>query len=264
MKKDFAPFVYGLYDPAEAGHIRYVGMAGTRPERPYDHAIVARRSKKNSYLLNWIRQVQAGEREPAVLVLEQLNAGASLKFVGEIEKMYISSLRRIGHRLTNISEGGGGRSGPHTPETIERIRKANANQKGVSPSAETRALLSLLNKGRKLGPKTPEQIANLSRAKKGSTHVVNPGTAEKISEGLRAAWARRKANGTDRDSPEARENKRRAHLKRYENPEAHLATGAAVKASWPARRQAAEELRAIEAEINRRRKLASDLMIGEA
>lgn len=253
MKPNFAPFIYGLYDSLDAGHIRYVGMAGTRAERPYDHASLARRSKKNSHLMNWIRKVQASGREPSVLVLEQLPEGAALKFVGEIEKMYIASLRRIGHRLTNVSEGGEGRAGAHTPETRAKISAALTGRKGQSPSAAARAAQSLALRGRKLPPRSAEWLKNLSASKRGCKHVVNSGTGENISEGLRRAWARRHANGTHLDTPEARESKRQAHLRRYENPEARLATGVAVKASWPARREAVEELKAIEAELNRRK-----------
>ena len=102
------PFVYGLVDPADVSHVRYVGMA-TGASRPYAHAKEARSPKtRPSHKINWIRLIQSEGREPSVLVLEELPEGASRSFVGQIETMYIDSLKRIGHRLTNITSGGDG------------------------------------------------------------------------------------------------------------------------------------------------------------
>ena len=38
VKAEFRPFVYGLVDPLEPKHVRYVGMSGVRAERPSCHA----------------------------------------------------------------------------------------------------------------------------------------------------------------------------------------------------------------------------------
>jgi NUMOD3 motif len=103
------PFIYALVDPAEPRHVRYVGMAKRSPSRPDAHGKLARRkSTRASYLYNWIRKLQAKGREPHVLILEQLAEGASTKLLGFVESCYITSLRDMGHRLTNVAAGGEG------------------------------------------------------------------------------------------------------------------------------------------------------------
>ena len=79
-----------------------------------------------------------------------------------------------------------------------------AHNKGVSPSAETRAKISEANKG-KGRPHTPETKAKISAAKKGKPSPLkgkplSPETRQKLSDALKAAWARRKKaleNGGD-------------------------------------------------------------------
>ena len=54
------PFVYGLYDPLEPMHIRYVGQA-TREWRPDAHAKEARNpgcAARNTHKLAWIRKLR--------------------------------------------------------------------------------------------------------------------------------------------------------------------------------------------------------------
>ena len=177
-KGEFRPFIYYLADPLEPKHVRYVGMAGCRADRPYYHAKLAKRSKKNSHLFNWIRGMQAAGREPAVFVLEELPEGASHLFVGEIEKMYISSLGRIGHDLTNVVEGGGGSIGYRfTPEAVA-ARAAKIRGRKHPHSEETRALLSALNKGKPSYVRTPETRkkngdANLGRVRSAESRELN-------------------------------------------------------------------------------------------
>ncbi len=125
-----APFVYGLVDPQDTGHVRYVGMA-MQPRRPYEHAKAARRLTKHSHLYHWIRLLQSEGREPSVLVLEKLPSYASRSFVGEIEKMYIASLRSIGHRLTNVSPGGWGGSDLGRTLSLETRQRMSDAKVGV-------------------------------------------------------------------------------------------------------------------------------------
>jgi hypothetical protein len=142
------PFVYGLYDPAEAGHIRYVGMAPSRASRPYDHARRARNKPDSSHLLNWIRKIQSAGREPSVMIFEQLPNCSGRMFLGFIESCYIKSLRQIGHQLTNDNDGGwGGSNGQHSEEARARMR--------AGWTAEVRARVGAASKERETGKKHP-------------------------------------------------------------------------------------------------------------
>ncbi len=210
------PFIYGLVDPLTPGHVRYVGMA-MRADRPKYHEKEARNPRaKLSYKINWIRSLQAEAREPLVLVLEELSEGAPREFVGEIEKMYISSLRRIGHRLTNITPGGDGFHGRHTPETLTLMSIAHL---GNCMSEEAREKSSAKQRGRaNRGCGKPHTSAHKAwvkaRQEKLYEDVANrevqrvaqekawadPIKRSAHSEIMKAAWAKRKADASSRSS----------------------------------------------------------------
>ena len=153
------PFVYGLVDPLDTRHVRYVGLA-MRRERPFIHARDARRSGTfATNKINWIRKIQAEGREPVALILEELPKDSSLTFVGFVESCYIKSLKEIGHRLTNLTDGGDGVVNP-SPEVREQM----------SRSAKARPAFSL------------ETRAKMSASKMG--HVVTQAHREKLRKTL--------------------------------------------------------------------------------
>lgn len=125
------PFVYGLVDPREPSHVRYVGMACARANRPYLHARQARRSPAATHKINWIRSLQAEGRDPVVIVLEQLCAGTSRDLVGFVEQCYIRSLRKIGHCLTNLTDGGEGAANPSAENRAAKRERATGNTYSV-------------------------------------------------------------------------------------------------------------------------------------
>lgn len=147
------PFIYGLFDAQDPGHVRYVGMAFS-DTRPFDHSRNARKgSLVNPHLMHWVRKLHREGREYSVLILEQLPADCRRSLVGFVETCYIDSLRRLGHKLTNVASGGdGGNTNGHTPEVCAkiaaagRLRKVSEDQKakiraslmGHSVSVETR------------------------------------------------------------------------------------------------------------------------------
>lgn len=139
MSVAFHPFVYGLVDPLDPSHIRYVGMAPVKATRPYRHAFEARRiNTPLSHKINWIRKLHAEGREYSIVILEELAKDTQREFIGFIEQCYIKSLRTIGHNLTNATDGGEG---------------------CLNPSAEVRARRSMRSKGNKyaLGRVQPEE-----------------------------------------------------------------------------------------------------------
>lgn len=180
-KADFRPFVYGLVDPLDMGHVRYVGMA-LQWKRPFAHAKRARKDGGNhSHVLNWIRSLRG--REYAVLVLEELPAGSRRRFVGAIETMYIASLKAIGHDLTNATDGGDGFvGGKHRPESRARLAATWARKKaeGYTRSSEHCQAISDGKKGVPLGPKSAEALATQVVFQVG--HEVSAETRKRLSE----------------------------------------------------------------------------------
>lgn len=135
----------------------------------------------------------------------------------EIEMEFIQILKRLGHRLVNLTEGGEGISGyrftkrqrrklkarpkehlygPHSEETRRRIgitKKGNKNFLGRKHTALTKQKISKARAGRKISEnhkksiseklrgskRTEEQKNNISRSLLG--HMVTEETAKKIS-----------------------------------------------------------------------------------
>lgn len=131
--------VYGLYDPLEPWHIRYIGQS-TNLARPESHLHDAKYSDKPLYRLDWIRGVLREGRIPEWVALDFADSPSELS---KKECLLIEKYRILGHRLTNLTAGG--ETGP-SPEVAVRIGRA---QKGRVFSAEHRRRLSESKKGRK-------------------------------------------------------------------------------------------------------------------
>ncbi len=195
----YRPFIYALFDPAMPSHMRYVGMAPSCASRPYQHAELARKTTTDgSYLLNWIRKIQAEGREPSVMVLEELAEGTSRKFCGFVETCYIKSLRGIGHKLTNTHAGGwGGSGGPHTAASIAKMKaiwtpvaRERARQQRIGvPLSESwsRAIREARKKAwSKATPEERQAHADRARIARAGVpgHTQTEGTREKIKATL--------------------------------------------------------------------------------
>lgn len=256
------PFVYGLFDPADAGHIRYVGMAPSNPSRPYQHAHRARKDVTDcSYLMNWIRKIQSEGREPSVMILEQLRKDTGRAFLGFVESCYIKSLRSIGHRLTNENDGGwGGSNGPHTsgshakmkaawtPEIKARVgASVSSRQIGTKLSKETRAKQSASHTGRPFSESHRESLRlsrkaawDIATAEKRAIHALRvsnamiskPGhprseeTRSKISKALTGCVM----------SEEWRAKNAAAQTGKKQSEETKAKRSASLKAAWAARK----------------------------
>jgi hypothetical protein len=104
-------------------------MAPAKANRPYRHAFEARRSSARvTHKINWIRKIQAEGREPAILILEELQPSTTREFVGFVEKCYIKSLREIGHRLTNSTDGGEGVLNPSVENRAAKSARSKGNK----------------------------------------------------------------------------------------------------------------------------------------
>lgn len=174
---DFASFIYGLVDPVEPKHIRYVGMSIKSEKRPLDHSKNAKKSIKHSHLLHWIRSLHSDGRDYVVIKLEILNSFTSRKFAVFVESCYIKSLRSIGHRLTNVTDGGiGGMDGPASPEFKAKV---GAITRRLWQDPNYRAKMKIARTGLKRSEKS---CSNMSKAQKG--RFVSEETKNKIAQTL--------------------------------------------------------------------------------
>ena len=151
-----------------------------RPRRPLAHAREARRSTKSTHKLNWIRALLADGREPSFIVLQGLVEGTSRGFLGFVESCYIKSLKEIGHKLTNGTDGGDGgatRTGcRNTPEHNALVSQALM---GHLVSAETRAAQGRVKRGKILSESHCQHISESLVGKERPSAVGNQNAAGK-------------------------------------------------------------------------------------
>jgi hypothetical protein len=169
--KEPSPFIYGLVDPLDPTHIRYVGLA-SQPGRPFAHVHESR--NQDTYKARWVKKLQAEGRGYSILVLETLPENCSRGLMGYIESCYIEFLREIGHRLTNATEGGDGNINP-TQETRAKIAAA---KKGQKASEETKALLKIKRAAR--GPWSDEVKQRMSETR--LDYYQDPDNYARLSE----------------------------------------------------------------------------------
>jgi len=155
---------------------------------------------------------------------------------GEREKYWIKELKSqdpdIGY---NISPGGdGGDTISNHPDRERIIKQIGNSQKGREFSDEHRKKIGIKSKGNQYGklnkgkPKTEKHKEKLRQAAKKQAQrqketglttkglPVKGADPEKISKGIKAAWARRRASG-ELDTPEFKERMRKIGMKAHEN-----------------------------------------------
>lgn len=199
-------FIYILSDP-RTNEIRYVGKAIDTKKRLSVHLC----DRKKSHKTNWIQSLLKEGAKPEMEIVETFFDSDDEDWK-KAERWWISYLRFIGCRLTNLDNGGGG-AGVVSAATREKMRAASrgksqtpesrvkigAAHKGKIVSAETRAKISAANRGKTM---SEENRAKQSAARKGQ--IPSPQT-------LAAARAARIGS---KHSADARAKMRRAHFER--------------------------------------------------
>lgn len=107
----------------------------------------------------------------------------------DLEMGLIKCVRRMGIKLTNLTEGGHGVSGlVVTPEQREKIAAKLRGKPGTPHTKASKAKISAANKGRK---RTPEELEKLREAAK-RRGPVSDETRAKLSAAAYIFWERRK------------------------------------------------------------------------
>ena len=103
----------------ESGEYRYVGITSKTVEFRRRQHLKAARSGRKTPFYDWLRKMETDEDvyfQPMELIIN-----SSLDDLGEAERRWIAKLRRKGHRLLNLTEGG---LGPRGYVWSEEQRKA--------------------------------------------------------------------------------------------------------------------------------------------
>lgn len=185
--------IYGIRLRSEFVY-RYVGLT-TKPVkiRFRQHVKVARSGRKTPFY-DWLR-VHDGDD----IVADELERVEGLKELGQAEIVWIELLRRDGHALLNLSEGGLGPMGIEwTAEMREAARIRSTGRKGFSRFAEEnpfygrthaadqRAKWSSLRKGQNIGPENPN-FGKFGRDHPAFGRVVSEETRQVLAEQKRGA-----------------------------------------------------------------------------
>lgn len=112
--------IYGLCDP-RTKEVRYVGKSCKGMDRPKEHFYSFQRktkSPKNSWIINLLKQNITAE----IIIIENCKK----ENLDEREIYWINSYRNMGHKLTNMTDGGtggdtGGAYKKHKPVTAIEI-----------------------------------------------------------------------------------------------------------------------------------------------
>ena len=210
--------IYGICDPREAGHIRYVGQTGYSIQRRLRQHLKNGRQGNRLRVSRWIAACLANGVTPTASQLDHV----VITELDQRETFWILKLRGDGHQLLNQTIGGKAPRGyRHTQETKNKISAAHKGKKH-SPewrqrlrdglrAPEMRAKLGHM-KGKKQGcsPERhariiealsrPEVRAKLSQSSRGNQsnkgRTFSPEHRAKIAAARRAYWARQRKDAT--------------------------------------------------------------------
>ncbi len=187
-------FIYSLTDP-KTKEIRYVGKA-VDCRRRFDSHLTDNRSSSHKH--NWIKSLLSAGLKPELEVLEVIYNSDDRDWQ-DAERWWISYLRFIGCRLTNLDSGGkSGTMKPlesrikmslakigkkRAPEVIESQRQ---KMKGRKPSPQ--CIAASVAQKKKFGMSEQAKI-NIREAALRSEYVATDEHRKRMSEAARAAWA---------------------------------------------------------------------------
>lgn len=179
---DLSNCVYALADPCTQ-EIRYVGKT-LKPVRIRFREHL--RSSNKTHVSYWINSLPI---PPIVFLLEHNPTDLSVA-----ERYWVLTLRGLGFRLTNMTDGGDGTVGYHFSEETKAKMSASLKGKSHSQTPETRARISASKLG--IPIHTPSSKAKLRDIHLGK--VLSPEHAQKLAATLPGNTRRR----GKKDSPE--------------------------------------------------------------
>jgi hypothetical protein len=156
--------------------VRYVGQTTRSLRQRLTEHCRHSQSKHQPALHSWLKSLD-GTR-PAIIELERKPTDLDVA-----EKKWIAELKEAGHRLTNLTVGGNGFSGPHPAEVRQRIGDA---ARGRPKTPKTRALLSEVMRERKTTPEQIRRLRELAFAMRGTTQSAE----QKAKSGAAVSKAR--------------------------------------------------------------------------
>lgn len=160
---------------------RYVGQTHDIQFRFEEEIREAQNTKKkcNCHRCNWIRKVFKNNGKIDIVILEKCTE----KTINDLEIFWISELRKQGHRLTNMTEGGEGvRGWKHTEIALSKMRGRKMPKewceaisrrfKGRVISEEHRRNLGNSLKGKSFSKEHKRKLSEASKGKPKSKEFI--------------------------------------------------------------------------------------------
>jgi len=174
--------IYALSDP-RTGVVRYVGKSWTIRKRLTQHLSAARTRAKKGHVYSWLRSLLREGVAPALTILETVSAGGPWQ---EREKHWIQYFRQSGVPLTNLTDGGDGTHGLHSPlrgiplSDLHRqhVREGRRNGtaspgfKGHKHTPVSVAKMSMVRVGKKQSIETRKKRAEANRGRVHTTEEL--------------------------------------------------------------------------------------------
>lgn len=202
--------VYALIDSSNPTELRYIGKTKfTVQYRFGEHLSAALQYNSKYHVHRWIRKVlRNGGNIATILIETDLTEKKALRR----ETHYIDYYRSLGHRLTNMTDGGKGTVGySHTEETKNKIGHANSGK--VMPESAKQTLREI-NTGKTHAPKVRAKMSKTITA-----HYEDPVNRERAAARTRKRF----------ESQEERDKQSQRLKGRKQSPE-HTANAAAARA----------------------------------
>jgi hypothetical protein len=201
--------IYGLTEPDQPWHIRYVGQVWQPPGRSAEEALQKRLKEhislakatqgSSNHRVNWIKRVLRQGHVPGIVLL----ATGTVATGDDLEMFHIRAQRAAGFDVTNNGDGGGTNRGKKIGPAWNKGRTLSTEEKKkvhkIVFTPEVRAKMSAAKKGKKQDPDVvakrvattkitaPERGAHIAAANRGKKRT--PEQIERIKEGRRAAGA---------------------------------------------------------------------------
>lgn len=206
--------IYGLVDP-RTNAVRYIGKSCSGMKRPRRHWCPWELARDKTYKAQWLRQLVADGFEPQITVIAEAITAGDLP---AMERLAIAWARALDWPLTNLTDGGEGRSG-----------------REVAISEEVRKKISAALTGRKQSEATKE---------KRRQSLIRAGAFEKMAAAKRGkpmSDAHREAIRASMNKPEVRERVIAATRSAQARPEVRAANAERGRRQFddPAMREAA-------------------------
>lgn len=229
--------IYSLIDP-RTGAVRYIGKADNIKKRLGVHLAEAKYSNRHNHRLNWIRSLLSDNLIPILIVLES----GTKDGWQDSEKRWIKIFRDAGAKLVNGTDGGDGACNP----SAETRAKMSAIHRGKVVSRETRERLSVASRGKVCSVETRDKIGLAN-----SGRIPSDETRAKMSLVRRGKFL----------SPEHRVKISISNLGRPKSPE-HREKIAAMNRSVEHRNRLAEMFRGRHLSEEQKRKYLNLVVVG--